>query len=33
MDPIVTIILGVVAVGLIGYAIFSIVRRRRNEGR
>lgn len=33
MEPIVSIILGVVAVGLIGYAIFSIVRRRRNEGR
>lgn len=33
MDPIVTIILGVVAVALIGYAVFSIVRRRRNEGR
>lgn len=32
MDPIVTIILGIVAVGLIGYAAFSIIRRRRNEG-
>lgn len=32
MDPIVLIIGGVLAVGILGYAIFSIVRRRKNEG-
>jgi hypothetical protein len=32
MDPIITIVLAVVAVGLIGYAAFSIIRRKRTEG-